>query len=77
MRKLFIIKEGIEMFVLSLILRISGVICIIHGILLLLSVKMPEFIPGGWIINILTGILLFAAGVILFLSYKKKRESAK
>lgn len=65
------------MFVLSLILRICGVICIIHGILQLLSVEMPEFIPGGWIINILSGVLLFGAGVMLFLSDKKKKGAAK
>jgi hypothetical protein len=61
------------MFLLSLVLRIAGVICVIHGILILLHVHIPEIIPGGWIVNILIGIVLFGIGVFLFLSNKKAR----
>jgi len=61
------------MSVLSLLFRIAGVVCVIHGILILFFANMPEFIPGGWIANILTGVVLFSIGVVLFLSHRKKR----
>lgn len=66
------------MFILSLCLRIAGVVLTIHGLLLLLSIKIvPEFIPGGWPVPLLAGLACFGCGVLLFLKNRGKAEARK
>jgi hypothetical protein len=61
------------MFVLSLVLRILGVIFVVHGALLAFTIRgIPELIPGGWLSSILVGLALFAGGVALFLTKGKR-----
>lgn len=61
------------MFAISLILRILGVVFLVHGALLAVPIRgIPELIAGGWLSSILLGMALFAAGVILFLSKRKR-----